>query len=295
MSKHIDFAVAYDGDALKNHLMDVRDLAPALLSICSLFNEANRVLNGDRSSIKILVKALQAGSFEIAFEISQTLKSQAISFLTGETITSALNLKEAIFFTGGGLFWLIRKLKGKSPKKITDLKDGIVRLELDGEPLEISKSLFNLYQDIAVRSAVEKILSPLKQDGVDSFLVKDKAHFLVCAQKTEVNFFKTPEEQEEMIVEVESESAYSIVSLAFKEGNKWRLSDGQATITALIKDEDFLNKVDNNNISFCKGDILICQVKTTQWKSQNTLRTEYAILKIKEHKTAMRQLTMFSS
>jgi len=293
MSKYAAFVVAYDGDALKNHLMDVRDLAPALLSIGLLFDEANRALNGDQSSVKLHVKALQEGSFEIAFEVFQTLKSQLIACMTGEIVTSAINLKEILLFSGGGLFLLIKKLKGKNPEKIIDLKNGFCLIELNRESFEVPLNLLRIYQDIAVRSAVEKVLSPLKQDGIDSFSVKDGDCFTTYVEKAELNFFKTPEEQDEMIVEVEHEAAYSIISLAFKDDNKWRLSDGHVTITALIKDEEFLNKVNSNAISFCKGDVLICQVKVTQWRTKNVLRTEYSVLKIKEHKPAMRQLTMF--
>ena len=79
MSKSASFTVAYDGDSVKNHLMDVRDLAPALLSIGQLFDEANRVLNGDHASIKLQVKALQEGSFEISFEMLQTI-TRSIAF-----------------------------------------------------------------------------------------------------------------------------------------------------------------------------------------------------------------------
>ena len=45
--------------------MDVRELAPALLSIIQLFDEANRVLNGDKVFIKLHVKAQTESSFEI--------------------------------------------------------------------------------------------------------------------------------------------------------------------------------------------------------------------------------------
>ncbi|WP_181418511.1 hypothetical protein [Komagataeibacter xylinus] len=43
------FTIAYDGPALRNHAMDVRALAPALLGFGTLFDAANAALNGDDS------------------------------------------------------------------------------------------------------------------------------------------------------------------------------------------------------------------------------------------------------
>jgi hypothetical protein len=40
------FKVSYNGVALQEGRLDVRDLAPALLAVGSLFDAANRALNG---------------------------------------------------------------------------------------------------------------------------------------------------------------------------------------------------------------------------------------------------------
>ena len=63
--RRTSFTISYSGGALESHQMDVRDLGPALMSLGQLFDEANKVLNGGKVSIKIEVKAHQTGSFEI--------------------------------------------------------------------------------------------------------------------------------------------------------------------------------------------------------------------------------------
>jgi hypothetical protein len=101
------------------------------------------------------------------------------------------------------------------------------------------------------------------------------------------------ETENEMITENKYEVAYSIVSLAFKEKDKWRLYDGQSTISASIKDEEFLEKVNNNSISFAKNDMLICDVKVTQISTKEGLKIEYDVIKVKEHRLAPLKSSLF--
>ena len=82
--------------------------------------------------------------------------------------------------------------------------------------------------------------------------------------------------------------ALTIISLAFKEDNKWRFHDGSAVISGCILDEAFLRRIDNNLIAFAKGDILICEVRTKQTQDLNVLKTEYFIEQVVEHKPAVR-------
>ena len=62
------FHVVYDGRALDEHLMDVRDLSPAMLAISDLLTHTNKELNGDKLEIQLKVRAnFKAGSFGIEF------------------------------------------------------------------------------------------------------------------------------------------------------------------------------------------------------------------------------------
>ena len=86
--------------------------------------------------------------------------------------------------------------------------------------------------------------------------------------------------------------AFSIVSLAFKEDNKWRLTDGQNTFSVLMKDEAFQYKVDNNDIAFAKGDVLVCDLRTVQWQVEDGVKSEYEVVRVVTHRSA-RQLYLF--
>ena len=105
--------------------------------------------------------------------------------------------------------------------------------------------------------------------------------------------FSSPEVPEEVLIDDTRRAAFSILSLAFKEDNKWRLHDGNSAISALILDERFIRRVNNNQIAFAKGDVLICDVRMTQTRDRNGLRTEYVVEHVAEHKPAAQQVAMF--
>jgi len=273
--------------------MDVRDLAPALLAVGQLFDAANQALNRDAAQVRINVTATAPGSFEIVFEVVQTLSAQVTAFFSGETATAAVNLKELILASGVGLIWLIKKLRGKQPDRIERVSDDHVRITIGSESFHVPLKLMRLYQDLAVRVAAQKVVAePLKRQGIDTFVARDNGAAMITVSKSETADFEKPEVPDETLVEATRRAAFSIVSLAFKEDNKWRLYDGNTQISALIEDSDFQQRVDSNLIAFAKGDILICDVKITQKRTAAGLSTDYVVEKVLEHKPALRQLPL---
>lgn len=284
------FTIAYDGSALRSGSMEVRDLGPALLAIGSLFDAANAVLNHDSAKIKVNVSATETGSFEISFQIVQTMAEHVIAMLAGEPVTAAINLKELVAGSCG-VIWLIKKLRGKAPEKLERLPSNHVRLTFGDQHLDVPMAVLELYQDRAVRAAVERVVAePLKRDGIDKFEIRENKQPVVSVEKHDVGVFALPAVPNEIILQDTRRAAFSIISLAFKEDNKWRLSDGNSQISALIEDQEFLDRVDANQISFSKGDILLCDVQITQRRSAGGLSTEYVVLRVIEHKGAMRQI-----
>lgn len=63
------FDLRYDGEALELHEMDVRDLAPALLSAADLFQGANEILHPLDPPVSVNVRALSEGSFLIQLKL----------------------------------------------------------------------------------------------------------------------------------------------------------------------------------------------------------------------------------
>ena len=52
-----EFVLSYDGPAIRDHEMDIEVLATSLLSLKSLIERTNTVLNGRNASVAVKVKA----------------------------------------------------------------------------------------------------------------------------------------------------------------------------------------------------------------------------------------------
>ena len=287
------FSIAYDGPALRAGTMDVRDVAPALLAVGQLFDAGNSVLNGEETKISVNVKATDEGSFEVFLELVQTLTNRILEFIKSEDVTTALRLKQLLLIGsgGGGLLVLLRKLRGKKPEKIERISNDHVRITVDGETFDVPTKLLRLYKDIAVRTALNNIVAPLGQDGIDTFKASDGKE-TETIEKDEASYFQIPEVVREVLVEQTDRAAFSIVSLTFKEDNKWRLNDGNADIRVSMNDQEFLKLVKESRVAFAKGDILICDVRKTQMREGLRLRSDYAVERVVKHMQAARQIEL---
>ena len=276
--------------------MDVRDLAPALLGVGELFDAANLALNGDTTKISVNVKAVAPGCFAIDLEVVQSIVQQGIALLTGDEIAAALTLKELLFggaFSALGIVQFLKILKGRKPEKIERISESMMRITIDGQTYDVPLKLLRLYQDLAVRTAFERVVEkPLDIYGIEQFKVIENGQEVVKVEKPEAGYFHTPEIEDQILIDDIRNAAFSIVSLAFKEENKWRLHDGQNQISATIADEDFLRRVDRNLIRFSKGDVLVCEVRVLQKQTAKGLTTEHIVERVIEHRPAARQLDL---
>ena len=108
------FDIVYEGPAVAEGSMNVRDLAPAMLGVGAFFEASNRILNGDRALVNVNVRATSAGSFEILFEVLQNLEGQL-----GDLLANTVNLKQLLVGgggVGGGIIALIKWLRGRKPR-----------------------------------------------------------------------------------------------------------------------------------------------------------------------------------
>lgn len=296
MSNHERFHVVYDGPALDQHRMDVRDLAPALVAIADLFTSANSELNGDAATVRVDVTAsFKAGSFGIDLLFSQDFLSQIRDIFAGPTATALANAGGIMGLLGlgstgvVGLVGLLRKLKGRRPHRIEQRGEIASVWITETEVVEVDQRVLKLWRSRTVRTSLEKTLSPLSREGITDFgIVKDGLIELDITD-TELEYFEsTIEIDAEIVSDSVARKVLLLESVVFKEDNKWRVHDGQYAFHAAMDDADFLAKI-NHGERFGKGDVLVVDLQQIQSISEGALKTEYRILKVHEHKEPLQR------
>lgn len=289
-SNEASATVAYDGAAVADGTMDVRDFAPALLAIGDLIHEANALLNGNLASVTVRVKAqFEKGSFLTAIDIHQVVK-EAEDLLIGDHYQASHNLLKALIGAKGA-FWLIKKLRGKKAVR-KEIQPNSVELTVAADKivLTVSREVADLYEDPVVRTAMREVLRPLEKKGIDRFSVADTQDTTEVS-KDEVPYFTPLDAAQE--VEEERTSIYEtlllIDSAGFREGLTWRFSDGTNSFTAKIRHQEFLDDV-KDGLPFSSGDVLNVRLKrTTEMRADGSLHTENEILEVLGVKRRSRQ------
>lgn len=293
------FRITYDGPALEFSEMDVRELAPALLAVGDLLEAATTVLYDGKVKPQVNVRgSFKTGSFGIDFSLLADWTTRMRDLLAGQEATAVANALAILGALGWiahrtvkpGLFAVLKWLRGRPITRV-DIDKDVAVIHVEEDLLEIEVKVLALLRSVAVRRATEKMLEPLSRPGVDELVIGDDEAFVVRVTNDEREWFTAPDAQEELLVDETRKMIFSIVSLAFKEDNKWRLHDGANTIHAVISDASFLARVDSNQIAFAKGDVLICEVRVRQWQTSSGAKTEYEVTKVLEHRMPGRQLS----
>jgi hypothetical protein len=70
------------------------------------------------------------------------------------------------------------------------------------------------------------------------------------------------------------------------------VTEGDEPFSVSIEDSGFLKQVANSEISFAKGDYLVCDVREKQSSTAQGLRKERTILRVISHRPAARQMKL---
>lgn len=294
------FSLMFRGPALENGDIDVQDVAPALLAAGELMQAANQVINGENAKVSVRVRATARGSFEVDLTLLQQLVDSVLSYAKARAdgIAAADQLADLVLKVGGGvaafgggLLMLLKWLKGQKPGKIEN-DGGKIIIHIGEIRFETNPETLKLAEDINVRNSALRLISVLHRDGIESISVRQPDGEELTIEQGDVPSFEVPDTVEEELQDEEKTMLLQIISLSFKEDNKWRLTDGADPFTAGIDDMEFLNKIARDEISFGKNDYLLCRVRERQFSTIKGLRKERTIIEVLEHKPAARQLNL---
>lgn len=284
--------------------MDVRELAPALIALSNMLEEANKVAFPDSASVKVNVQGnFKGGSFGVDLIAIQSIADQIVSIFSGPEASAFSNLKsilEAIgligFGTiggGRGLIGLIKWLRGRKPSSIKTFGDRVVFEVVEesvSETFEVDLVAGRLYQSRVVRKALSNVVKPLERDGIDIFASGQDGQTAEVIRKDDAHWFMVAESDADIVSDTIAEHVLlQIESAVFKDDNKWRFSDGSGSFFAEVADPIFVNKINSGDERFGKGDVLIVDLRRIQFISDNGLKMEYSIVRVHEHRAPLQR------
>ncbi len=250
--------------------------------------------------MNVEAKAVSVGSFQVHLDAVLSGWDMLRRVLDRPDVEEAKKLPEWLGLLGlpgvPSLFVLYRWLNGKTPSRVVKDANGSFRFEIEGRQLVVPFEVMRLYQERAVNQAVADLIKVIEAETIDriDFYPEGGADSTPTQTLTVADrpAFILADTLPETVVDEVRRLALSIRSLAFQEGNKWRLFDGQNVITATIEDDDFIDRVDRNLVRFAKGDILLCEIRTVQKQGQTGLTTEHSVLRVVEHRAAPAQIQL---
>ncbi len=98
-----------------------------------------------------------------------------------------------------------------------------------------------------LREAARKAVEPVSVNGIDEVRFEHATlPTPVRVKDDDLSGFDVPPEQDEELLDQVHDMNLRLVSVAFAEGNKWRVSDGEQTFFVTIEDEAFLARIEAN-------------------------------------------------
>ncbi len=300
------FEIAFEGEPFDDGEIDVRDLAPTLLAFGNVVQAANKALNGDRADARLKVAATDQGSFVAALTMDVGWLSDMLDAVIAhpQRVVAAEQLMDLLIKAGTvvgggvvGLFAAIKVLGGRRPEKVEPRGDGTTAITINQTTFVVDDRTVALLQDLPTREAIEDLgAKAARVDGLDSLRIgvdSDDAEAVRLA-RSDLPSLKVPPEPDEPDTEITHRDAWlKIVSVHFRDGYKWRFSDGgERPFTAEMEDAEFQNKVQEGLVALNANDAIRCRLREEQSLSASSLLKIVYVEEVLEYRPGARQMNL---
>ncbi len=300
------FEIAFEGDPFDDGEIDVRDLAPTLLAFGNVVQAANKALNGDRAEARLKVAATDKGSFVAALSMDVSWLTDMLDVVSAnpQRVVAADQIMDLLIkggsIAGGGvisLFAAIKFLKGKRPEKVEAKGNGTTEITVNQTVFVVDDRTVTLLQDLPTREALEDLgTKAARVEGLDNLRIgtdSEKVQALRLA-RADLPSLKVPPEPDEPDIETTHRDAWlKIVSVHFRDGYKWRFSDGgERPFTVEMEDVAFQNKVQEGLVALNANDAMRCRLREEQSLSASSLLKTVYVEEVLEHHPGARQLKL---
>lgn len=276
------FKISYDTSKTKDHTIDAELLGNAILNTSNVLKHADKVLNGEDSSLGLDVKANSEGSFVIEF----------VTWLN----SGGINPLSVLGFASGAVGFktvmqVLNDIRSRPVRARIDMGNGVSKLILaDGEEIEADSRVAALVIDRALRKDLEKVVKdPLEGTQQARLIFKDELDNEVTSYDDGdfENFTAPSRAVIEEVKEVVEDKEVRFVKVNFYGASGWsaELPDGEK-IAVKMKDGRFLSRIEENK-KLSKGDLFVVSLKTTtKFKSGTAPSVQREILEVKRHRAA---------
>ena len=270
-------ALRYQGAAVDNGTMNVYDAAANMIAFSEFVVAATKATYGEAVTARVSVSGFGKGSFLTTFVVDLA-GVVATVFSVASPADIIKTIKEA--------FELWKHLKGIPPREVTQGDNFDYHItNYDGQVLVVKDSTVNLVFSEKGSQTVERFVrDAVGKDGIDRVEVTDASNKLIAsASESEAPVF-LPVAPEQPVSENKVVMHLMIEAAVFKDGNKWRFSDGTTSFYADIEDSSFLSQV-NEGEAFAKGDIMKVEMVVRQSSIGGRISTERIITHVIEHRS----------
>ncbi len=258
--------ITFEGAAVLDHEADVETFAPALLSAAHLLQRVTKIRHGSNFTVKLKLAGVEGNCISFDIAVVQTILEKFVNFLSNMPLLDTLTVVGFVQSTSGyTLIDLYKFLKGRLIISEKDEGKNVLIETADGEKTSVPKPVLELYKDRDVKKTLRGTTRPLDTKGIDRMKFSDpECKSVIEIEKDESPWFDvTPIENEIEDEEIVVFGRLDRPSLQGEQGG-WKLIRGGDSFSMTVTDEDFLEAVRKNDISFSSSTIYRVELLISQ-------------------------------
>lgn len=276
----------YSGPAADSGQMDAYEAAGNIIAFSDFLSVLAKTAYGQQARLKTEVRAFEKGSFAVNFALD-------MGGIMATLFSGVANPKD-LYELSKHSFQAWKHLQGEDPKSVTHVDDRHIEVVNNhGQVATYRADTINIVMSPDAVAAASRFVSKALESDLDRVSIEADSDLIAEASSSEAKFF-THLVSGEVLTENVIRTYLSLESAVFKDGNKWKLSDGQTSFHASIDDVDFIARVESGEERFGKGDALVVEMRIVQSRTAGSFKTERSILKVHEHRTQFQQKSLLN-
>ena len=286
------WSLVYDGPEVVNNTIDVMKLTSSLQALNRTVMRANEITNDRSVEASLRIHASSKGSVEIELLLHVLIAS---NLLRGDFIASATALRDLLIGNSDipGVFQVFKNFRG-SVFDVAETTNDSVILEAKELKMVVPPKVFEIAKDAIVWHNTHETIASLRTSGIDKISIRDSEQELLSFEAHDLDKYDENDKEEETnrMVEIPRVNLTIVAPNLYEANAKWRMNDGHNTQWYSIRDESFLEMVDQGGIRFGSGDVLVCSTRIKHNVRRGNISTEYEIIRIIDHQIKETQPTL---